>query len=75
MCGISVVVALEGHSRDNGVNGVNGEVRSKISRELDESLEMIAHRGPDSRGKWISDDNRVGILLRFAFWESRQKIL
>ena len=68
MCGISVIVTLEGHRRNKDVNGVNGDVRSKISRELDESLEMIAHRGPDSRGKWISDDNRVGILLRYTFF-------
>lgn len=64
MCGISVIVALQGHLRGKDVNGANDDIRSKISTELDQSLEMIAHRGPDSQGKWISEDNRVGKLSR-----------
>ena len=63
MCGISVIVTLVGHLRGKEVNDVIGDIRSKISDEMDESLETIAHRGPDSRGKWISEDNRVGNLL------------
>lgn len=60
MCGISVIVALEGHLRGKDVNGANGDIRPKISKELDQSLERIAHRGPESQGIWISEDNRVG---------------
>ncbi|KAM4057774.1 asparagine synthase domain-containing protein [Hirsutella rhossiliensis] len=61
MCGISVIVALEGHDGAQREKVVNSDVRSKIVRELDESLEMIAHRGPDSRGQWISEDGRVAL--------------
>ena len=64
MCGISVIVALEGHLGGKDVHGANDDIRSKISKELDRSLAMIAHRGPDSQGKWISEDNRVGKLSR-----------
>ena len=60
MCGISVIVTLESHLRGKEINDVDGDLRSKISKQLDESLDTIAHRGPDSRGKWISEDNRVG---------------
>ena len=60
MCGISVIVALDAHPCGNHVEGANGNVRSRISKQLDESLDKIAHRGPDSRGQWISKDNRVG---------------
>jgi len=73
MCGISVIVALEGQTHDlsklpNGVypEGVAGvdihtdKDAAKLAKELDESLEMLLHRGPDSRGQWISDDKRVG---------------
>ena len=36
--------------------------RREVSQALDASLDMIDHRGPDSRGQWISEDNRVGML-------------
>lgn len=75
MCGISVIVALEGQTHDlsqkangsypEGVDGVDihaDKDAAKLAKELDESLNMIAHRGPDSRGQWISDDKRVGPL-------------
>ncbi|EON67269.1 asparagine synthase (glutamine-hydrolyzing) [Coniosporium apollinis CBS 100218] len=73
MCGISCILGLEGQAAHpspsehiNGVNGqvVNGEVdckRLELERELDASLELIKHRGPDSRGHWISPDNRVAL--------------
>jgi asparagine synthase (glutamine-hydrolysing) len=60
MCGISVIVNLQSRSQQKQVNGVNGDIRSRISKELEESLDRIAHRGPDSRGQWISEDDRVG---------------
>lgn len=52
MCGISVVIALHGTSLDDGTRS--------IAAMLDESLDRISHRGPDSRGVWINDDKSVG---------------
>jgi hypothetical protein len=56
MCGISVVVDVE----RSGSRGRNDEARRMLHEELDNSLEAIKHRGPDSRGIWISEDNYVG---------------
>ena len=68
MCGISVIVALDQKknlkkgidvtSPPEGV--VNGSHRRSVSEKLDESLDLLAHRGPDSRGQWVSEDGRVG---------------
>ncbi|OJD36739.1 asparagine synthase [Diplodia corticola] len=52
MCGISCIVH---QGEPSGID------RDKLSRELDASLEAIKHRGPDSRGQWISPDNRVAL--------------
>lgn len=76
MCGISVIVALEGQTHQskksangplpNGIDTTNGlnpkhdDYAAKLSKEIDDSLNVIDHRGPDSRGQWISDDKRVG---------------
>jgi len=76
MCGISVIVALQGQTHQfpesasspipNGVDIHLGKdpkhdaYAAKLSRELDDSLKVIDHRGPDSRGQWISDCKRVG---------------
>ncbi|KAL1297569.1 hypothetical protein AAFC00_006136 [Neodothiora populina] len=72
MCGISCILALQNHAcdhhltstqdRSNGpIQGIelNGDVEhDAIAHELDASLEQIKHRGPDSRGQWISPDKR-----------------
>ncbi|KAH8780909.1 asparagine synthetase [Diaporthe sp. PMI_573] len=50
MCGMSVVVALRGTSLDGS---------RSIATQLNESLERISHRGPDSRGTWVNDDQSV----------------
>ena len=60
MFGISVIVALESPLRSKHGQEINSRTRSKISKELDESFEIITHRWPDSRGQWISEDDRVG---------------
>ncbi|KAL1636238.1 hypothetical protein SLS56_001217 [Neofusicoccum ribis] len=52
MCGISCIVHQDDPSDID---------RSKLSQELDASLEAIKHRGPDSRGQWISPDNRIAL--------------
>lgn len=76
MCGISVIVALQGqtHQMKHAANGPLPEgvdikygtdpsydtYAAKLAKEMDESLKIIDHRGPDSRGQWISEDKRVG---------------
>lgn len=73
MCGISVIVALQGHTHQsqqsasgalsNGINGIHPHMdvtATKLASDLDKSLDLIAHRGPDSRGQWISKDKRIG---------------
>jgi hypothetical protein len=37
-----------------------------ISDKLDQSLDNIAHRSPDSPGKWITEDSRVGTFQSYA---------
>ncbi|OQO14973.1 hypothetical protein B0A48_00355 [Cryoendolithus antarcticus] len=69
MCGISCILALRGHDttyhQANGHIHTNGDThaleRKKIVTELNESLDKIQHRGPDARGHWLSDDNRVAL--------------
>ena len=56
----------------NGVNGhhnpkkTNEHARAALFTELTASMKQIRHRGPDSEGQWISDDNRVGTLTSFT---------
>lgn len=54
MCGISVVIALHGTSLDDGGP-------RNITTQLDDSLDRISHRGPDSRGIWVNKERSVGI--------------
>ncbi|KAL4876199.1 hypothetical protein BJY04DRAFT_223283 [Aspergillus karnatakaensis] len=35
--------------------------RPEVEMEINESLQLVFHRGPDARGSWISDDNRVAL--------------
>lgn len=72
MCGISCILALQNHSHKHAdlstlpqrtIEGVelNGHPEhDAIAHELDASLDLIKHRGPDSRGQWISSDCRAG---------------
>lgn len=56
MCGITGALAFNHQPEDGG---------SKLQSEIDDSLDLVQHRGPDARGKWVSPDCRVGkdILL------------
>lgn len=36
--------------------------RQRVLQDLTKSLDMINHRGPDSRNHWMSEDTRVGML-------------
>ena len=54
---------VNGHA-DGHTNGhINGHIKPRhetLTKEIEESLEIVKHRGPDARGKWISSDGRVG---------------
>ena len=41
-------------------------VAGSLEDQINNSLEIIKHRGPDSHGDWISDDGRVGMSLYCA---------
>lgn len=64
MCGISVRISLGPSNSSNtpktpGVEAIKGQ--------LDRSLDLIAHRGPDSKGIWVTDDGSVGEILFSCF--------
>ncbi|KAI3555923.1 asparagine synthase [Colletotrichum abscissum] len=72
MCGITAAITLQrsdSASRDRDSIGTNGtkSKAKKISehgtlrQQFQQSLEAIAHRGPDASGVWISDDATVGL--------------
>jgi len=52
MCGIAGFISLTGSLVVNG------------QRALDVMSDLIAHRGPDGHGTWISDDGTVGLAHR-----------
>lgn len=56
MCGICCVVALDGRTKTYIKSH-----KDDVYRRLDASFEKIRHRGPDSTGKWISDDGKVAL--------------
>lgn len=56
MCGISAFLSHPGETR---LPVMNGEAKDLIA-ELEGSLDLIAHRGPDARGLWYSDNHHVG---------------
>ncbi|KAH8714092.1 hypothetical protein GQ44DRAFT_811349 [Phaeosphaeriaceae sp. PMI808] len=52
MCGISCLVTLCGHKPLFGD-------REKLGQAIDQSLDTIKHRGPDSGRHWINESGRV----------------
>lgn len=54
MCGISCAVTLRGYKPSYGDH-------ISLSKAVNESLDAIKHRGPDSNGQWISENGRVGM--------------
>ncbi|KAJ7659379.1 nucleophile aminohydrolase [Mycena rosella] len=52
MCGLTSVFHPDGIDRPSATD---------LEHELEDSLEIIKHRGPDSRGIYISPDLRVGL--------------
>lgn len=54
MCGISAVLSLGGHPAPS-----NEKYSLLLDGQLDASLDLVKHRGPDARGTWTSDDGKV----------------
>ncbi|KAH7079477.1 hypothetical protein FB567DRAFT_571629 [Paraphoma chrysanthemicola] len=52
MCGISCAITLHGHKPLCGDS-------ASLSKTINESLDTIQHRGPDSNGHWINENGRV----------------
>ena len=42
----------------------SNHVAESLQDQLNNSLDIIKHRGPDSHGSWISDDSRIGMSIR-----------
>lgn len=62
MCGISVRISLR---PSDGSDAPKKPDVESIKGQLDRSLDLIAHRGPDSKGIWVSDDGSVGEIFFF----------
>jgi asparagine synthase (glutamine-hydrolysing) len=58
MCGISAFLEL---SLSRSIACISQ--RKKVEEELEESLDIVAHRGPDARGRWLSNGHRVGEFI------------
>lgn len=72
MCGISARVAL---GPSNGSKAAKASLESSLEAirgQLDKSLDAIAHRGPDAKGIWVSDDGGVGETFFPQFVVRRQ---
>lgn len=61
MCGCVAIVALNQQGRSFSTKST-----SDLSSRLENALQTIQHRGPDSQGQWISPDGRVGTWPAFA---------
>lgn len=48
MCGLTAVLALQ--SSTTKTSG-NARDRQNLAKEIDDSLEIVKHRGPDARGR------------------------
>ncbi|KAL6239510.1 hypothetical protein BDW75DRAFT_227146 [Aspergillus navahoensis] len=57
MCGLSAILSLEG-ARYLQADNTHPQA---LACQMDESLELVKHRGPDARGQWFSSDYRVGL--------------
>lgn len=57
MCGISAFLC---HSGKTGSNEQPNAQTRHVVDDLEHSLDLVGHRGPDARGRWFSDDHKVG---------------
>jgi asparagine synthase (glutamine-hydrolysing) len=58
MCGLTALLALNGGPECLQCD--NNHDPQALQRQMDESLELVKHRGPDARGQWFSSDYSVG---------------
>ncbi|KAK3991276.1 hypothetical protein QBC44DRAFT_55929 [Cladorrhinum sp. PSN332] len=58
MCGITVSIAP---MRGDSTTTYPKEARASLEASLSQSLDKIAHRGPDAQGIWINSDNTVAL--------------
>jgi asparagine synthase (glutamine-hydrolysing) len=59
MCGISAFLSHTGAASSNQQIKTEAEAKH-VETELENSLNIVSHRGPDARGRWFSDDHQVG---------------
>ncbi|CEL01874.1 Putative Asparagine synthetase [Aspergillus calidoustus] len=59
MCGLTALLALNGGSECLQCD--SNQDPQALERQMDESLELVKHRGPDARGQWFSPDYSVGL--------------
>jgi asparagine synthase (glutamine-hydrolysing) len=57
MCGITCAIALSSNASGSGSEA---ERVQALEKELNASLTLIEHRGPDDRGIWTTPDARIG---------------
>lgn len=55
MGGLTAFLSLQKANREVGKSS-----HEDIEKTIDSSLDIVQHRGPDTRGKWVSQDQRVG---------------
>ncbi|KAL4732896.1 nucleophile aminohydrolase [Aspergillus similis] len=58
MCGLSAVLTL---SEGAGCLQADNVYPQALAGQMNESLQLIKHRGPDARNQWLSTDYRVGL--------------
>ncbi|OJK02096.1 hypothetical protein ASPACDRAFT_50819 [Aspergillus aculeatus ATCC 16872] len=56
MCGLTAFLGLNGVVRDESTTVSS----HRLACQINDSLDLVKHRGPDARGQWISPDTRVG---------------
>ncbi|KAI9372282.1 hypothetical protein BJX61DRAFT_542833 [Aspergillus egyptiacus] len=61
MCAITAILSLNDGGIDCPRSDDNDIDPQALNRQMNESLEMVKHRGPDARGQWFSPDYRVGL--------------
>jgi asparagine synthase (glutamine-hydrolysing) len=63
MCGISALIALP-YAQNGDPEHIDHEA---LKKQMQESLDLIKHRGPDYSGIWISGDRRIGVVFLLPF--------
>jgi len=64
MCGITAILALKDSAGSSYDCHANHDI---LAKDIDNSLEIVKHRGPDARGQWISAARDVGKLSLVSY--------